>query len=221
MPSPTDIANRALAHLGQNRVTSIDERTVEADIIRDVYDEVRKGALRAHPWNFAIRRAVLGPDTTAPAFGWRFRFRKPAANEREFHAGWLRTLTIHDTDRAEQGRYHDIGRDPQIPYEDEGGFFLSNVDTLYLRYVADIPDINRWDSLAREYFALTLGAEVAIRFTESNTRQSTLYEMAGRKLVQARAVDGMDTPSRQYPIGSWERARIGGFFSNRGETPDA
>ncbi len=52
------IANVALARLGAKRISAIDEDTENARLINSVYGTIRDEVLRAHPWNFAIKRSI-------------------------------------------------------------------------------------------------------------------------------------------------------------------
>ncbi|MGE3279685.1 MAG: hypothetical protein AB7H90_03495 [Alphaproteobacteria bacterium] len=56
---PRDIINRALAHLGKERVRTLTDHTVNAQEGADAYDKLRLAELRRNPWRFATRRAVL------------------------------------------------------------------------------------------------------------------------------------------------------------------
>jgi hypothetical protein len=58
--TPYDIANRCLDHLGVSHVSSF-QGSRNADAVGFVYDKIRRAELRANPWNFARRRAVLRP----------------------------------------------------------------------------------------------------------------------------------------------------------------
>lgn len=58
--SKLDIANKALAMLGARKITSfLEEDSVEADAINDVYDDILKEVLSEHPWSFAQKRIAL------------------------------------------------------------------------------------------------------------------------------------------------------------------
>jgi hypothetical protein len=56
-----DIANRALQHLGQKRVTALTDNTKQAAEINACYDKLREAELRRNVWRFAIREATLRP----------------------------------------------------------------------------------------------------------------------------------------------------------------
>lgn len=54
-----DIANRALQHCGESRITSFDDDAKAASETAFCYDKLRQAELRRNVWRFAIRKAVL------------------------------------------------------------------------------------------------------------------------------------------------------------------
>lgn len=61
----TDIANRALQHVGARRITSLLDNSKAASEVNACYDGLREAELRRNVWVAATRRAVLRPiDTT-------------------------------------------------------------------------------------------------------------------------------------------------------------
>ncbi len=55
----TSIANSALRKLGKERISSIDEATPLARVIKESFEVQVLRVLENHPWRFAIRRAVV------------------------------------------------------------------------------------------------------------------------------------------------------------------
>lgn len=63
MATKTNIANAAMALLGQTRFTDVDTDTNEqAKWVRELWSGSLDEALRAHPWNFAAARKALGEN---------------------------------------------------------------------------------------------------------------------------------------------------------------
>lgn len=195
MSSDTDLFNRALARIGEARVVSIDDTNPRGQALRDIWPSVRQSALRSHPWNFSIRRAVLAPESTAPAFKWANRFRKPAAGSD--HAGWLRTL----------GVWEDANENVAAKYKEEGRYLLADRDTLYLVFIADITDPNAMDALFREGLMLKLAAELAIPLTNSAGLYDRLNNEAMTAWARAKAVDGLGDPQEFQREDTWLRSR--------------
>jgi hypothetical protein len=58
--SEVSIANMALSHVGQhNQIAALSDSTEAARQCNLHYEQARDSLLRAHPWNFAIKRTVL------------------------------------------------------------------------------------------------------------------------------------------------------------------
>lgn len=66
--TPTDVANRALQHLGIPRITTLADATKEAAEVNFVLDKLRAAELQKSVWTFAVRRvmmrAVVGGSST-------------------------------------------------------------------------------------------------------------------------------------------------------------
>ena len=61
---PEDIANRALQHLGVERIASFAENSKAADETQFVFDKLRQAELRRNVWRFSIRRSIIRALTT-------------------------------------------------------------------------------------------------------------------------------------------------------------
>lgn len=53
------ICNSALLKIGTEKITSLSDNTKRAIICNEQYAKIRDQVLRAHPWNFAIKRVTL------------------------------------------------------------------------------------------------------------------------------------------------------------------
>ncbi len=63
--SDVEICNSALQKLGAETITTLADNSRRASLCNRQYDKIRKKLLRAHPWNFAIKRAALVEITEA------------------------------------------------------------------------------------------------------------------------------------------------------------
>ena len=75
--SEVDIANRALAKIGAESITSFDDGTKRSNLCRDIYPSTRDAVLRAYPWNCAIERQELALDLAVPLFGYAYKYQLP------------------------------------------------------------------------------------------------------------------------------------------------
>ena len=66
MATKVSICSNALLLLGDKTINSLDEGTDRASLASNLYDSVRDSLLRSHPWNCAVKRVILAPDTETP-----------------------------------------------------------------------------------------------------------------------------------------------------------
>ena len=76
--SDTVICNFALNLLGVEEIASINEASRAANVCKTAYYLTKEALLRSHYWNFAIKRVILTPDVTPPAFGYVYSFSIPS-----------------------------------------------------------------------------------------------------------------------------------------------
>ena len=62
MPSPIDICNQALAHLGDRRISRLDEDAQVTDALvrfcSEYYEQAKQEVLAAHRWTFAKKPSL-------------------------------------------------------------------------------------------------------------------------------------------------------------------
>lgn len=123
MASETGIANRALQRLGAARITALDDTSsTNSRACNVAYEPLRDALLRAHPWSFAIARASLAADSTAPAFGPAYQYAWPTTA--------MRIL---------------LPKDHTLDWIVEGRFILSDwTAPLEVRYISKVEDPTRW-----------------------------------------------------------------------------
>jgi hypothetical protein len=182
--TPIEICNSALVKLGAAIISDIDEEKREAQLCKILYARIRDEVLRAHPWNFAIKRASLYPTATTPEFEYGFSYDIPADN--------LRILTeeFDDTD-----------------YVIENGKILSNEPTMKFRYVYRNEDESTWDTLFAEAFAWKLARELSLGLVQAASVADSMEKGYRATLSEARAVDGQEGIIKPLVADKWIRAR--------------
>lgn len=194
MTTDIEIVSNALTMLGDTEILSFGEAGSptnyrRAQMMTKTWPQVRDGVLRAKHWNCCKKRALLDPDATAPAYQYKQRFAKPA--------DWLRTIQV--------------GEDRQdLPYRDEGGFILANVQKLPLLYVFKNTDPATYDALLVEVLTLAVAARVAYAITKSAAQQKSVSDMLREVMMRAGAVDGQDDGPEDLGTYDTLRARLGG-----------
>lgn len=176
MASEVEICNRALQKLGARRIVDFTENSVNSRSVSQAYSIVRDRELRAHPWNFAIRRDQLAASSTAPDFGKTNAFPLPS--------DFLALLPRDPLDNLND-------KDWQI----EGRELLTDEDAPFnLRYIAQIEDCNTMDPLFREALACAIAMEICEEITQSNTKKADIkddYRNAIREARRRNAIENI------------------------------
>lgn len=186
------IANMAAARIGtETRISSPTDNRFVARTIAAVWDIQRQAAIRDGAWNFAGRRAELAavsdPDRTV--YPWANAFPMPA--------GYLRLIEVLELARDD---FH---------YED--GVILSNSGgPLFIRYLRDVPEPEKWDAGFAESFALRLAFRCGRRIAGSAFDQDQCWAEYRQSLSAAKRVDARENPTIAQEESSWITARFGG-----------
>jgi hypothetical protein len=177
------IANRAITFLGGIPITSLEDDTKEARACNRLYEQTRDSLLRDHPWNFAVRRASLPANTTAPEFEYTNAF--------DFPDNAMRILDV-DTDEewAIEGRQ--IVTDASAPLD--------------VVYIDRVTDANLFDAKFIECYAMRLAAEIAYDITASQSVAKVAEDRYLRMLQSARLTDAQEgMPEKDN---SWLESRL-------------
>lgn len=180
MASAISICSNALLMLGQGTISSFTEESSPssldtAKLCSNLWPSVRDFVLRSHPWNCATKRAVLSPETVAPAFGYTSKFALPG--------DWLRNIEINDRDSK------------VVDHVVESKKLLMNSSICYIRYVWRNDDPASWDPMLVHACELAMAAKLAYPVTASTSKQEIQEQLFANALKLTRAVDGQDESS--------------------------
>lgn len=184
MKSAIQIINQALIFLGEAPIESANIGTKAAIAAQTVYEPTVDEVLRAHPWNFAVKRQTLPPLADAPPFGYAYQFQRPA--------DWLRTLSCSARD-----------------YRMEGGRIHANEESIDLRYIARITDVTLYDALFCTAVARCMSSKLAYPITKSTSKQQAEWELYVQVLGQAKFVDALEEPAEEFEESSLITVRRG------------
>lgn len=191
MATAVSICSVALIELGDNPINSFDESGSpggldRARIAQNLWPSTRDMLLRSHPWNCAMARVALSPDTAAPAFTTDFTYKYTLPGD----PYWLRNHQINGASAEE------------VDYVVEGRNLLCNLSSLKLRYVYRNTDVGSWDPMLVYCAELAMAMRMAFAITQSDQRETQLSQRLFEALKQARAVDGQDDSPATF--GSFE-----------------
>lgn len=173
MATGVSICSNALLMLGAQTINDFNEPVERAKLSANLYPTIRDDLLRTHPWNCTIKRALLAPDATPPAFGY--------ANQFELPADFLRVLEV-----GQAGH--------QIDYLVEGRSILADATSVELRYVYLNEVENTWDASLVGLITLAMAAAMAYPITQSAALQANFEQKLAMAKKVARAVDGQEDP---------------------------
>lgn len=154
-------------------------------------------------WNFAMRTVVAEADPSATtAFGYDYVFAKPD--------DWVRTASIGD-----DGDFSV----PTFRYDDVAGYWMADIDTLYIKYVSNDDayglNVGSW----REPFAKTVEAylafECGLPISSDRGNRNDLYSLFKARLKDAKALDAVDERVQTQPMSRLVQSRFSGNWRDR------
>lgn len=205
MPSKLSVYNGALRELGERKLSSLSENREPRRVLDSAWDDdAIKTCLAAGLWNFATNSIQIDySPSIEPDFGFQRAFTKPT--------NWVRTVAVCEDE------FFNV---PLLQYDDEGAYWYSDLDTLYIKYIDSGTsfglDYSKWPPNFTRYVEFFLAARVCNSLTQSQSQKDTLERDAEIWLVKAKSTDAMDEPTKFLPQGSWVRARRGNGGRERG-----
>ncbi len=184
--SDISIANRALDLAGLDPITSLSDASVSAALVARNIELDRDAALRAYPWNCAMRRAALAADTAAPDWGYAKQYALPAGPG-EPRPYCLRVWSIEGE------------RDLGAKYRIEGRLILTDeAAPLNIAYIGRPPEWASLDPLCAEAIAARLALVIASNRVRSATIIGQLRDYYRDILLEARKVDAQEGSPEEF-----------------------
>lgn len=191
MSTSVSICSNALLRLGAQTIASLSESNDRARIAANLYETVRDSTLRSHPWNCAVKRVVLAPDTDVPAFDFTAQFTLPG--------DWLKTLQV--------------GQDGfEVDYRTESGKIMASGTSLALRYIWRNTTESTWDAMLVEAMEHAMTAAMAYGITKSGTMADAAEKKLQAFMKRCRSTDGQDDPPETLGDFPLMQSRFGGAF---------
>jgi hypothetical protein len=199
MASVIQVANRALTKLGSARITSLSDDVKAARSISNCFEDLRDDELRAHRWQFAMKRTSLAALSTAPAFGYNYQYAVPA--------DFLRIDMVDD--RFPAAIMDNYISAEYLEWTLEGNVILTDIGApLKLRYVAQVTDPTSWDTNFREALASRIAMEIAEDLTQSDAKKQAAAKDYDRAIRQAIRINAIERPAVAPPDNTWIISRI-------------
>ena len=182
--SKTDIVNHALLALGHRTILSFNDPSIEAQLARATYDTKRDAVLRAHPWNFSIKRASISADSETPAWEFDSQYTMPS--------DCLRVLELQNEDM-------DVGR-----WRIEGRKILTNIGApLNIRYIFRNEVVTQYDPLFVEALSFRLAMDWVEPLVKAANLKEVMMAAYQEKLSEARTMDGAESTPLKIEADTW------------------
>lgn len=199
MASQTDICNRALTKVGATRITNINDNSKSARVMSALWDTVRKAELRRRFWKFAIARTTLPALSEKPSWGYNTAFQLPA--------DFIRLVQVNDTFAVPA--MTDYRDQDDSAYQIEGSQILTIFNApLKIRYVQDVTDPGKFDSLFVEALASKLAYEACEEITQSLSKRQQAAEDYKQAMRDATLAGAIERAPQGFPDDSWMLIRL-------------
>jgi hypothetical protein len=194
--------NDALLECGERFLGSLTENREPRRLLDQVWSSGGvKFILERGQWNFATRSQQLDYDSgIQPGFGFNRAFDKPT--------DYCCTRAVCPDEYM---------REPLTRYVDEGGYWYSDLDTIYVRYVSNDAaygmNLNKWPETFREVVAVHFASKIISKLSNNGTTTAELEAKRDRMLKVAKNSSAQQEPPQFPAQGAWSRAR--NRFPNR------
>lgn len=202
MTTQLDLYNGALLLCGERFLASLTEEREPRRLLDQVWSSNGvKACLEKGQWFFAMRTVQIDYETSIePDFGYNRAFQKPE--------DWVLTSSLCSDE---------FFRSPLTRYTDEAGYWYSDLDTLFVRYVSqDVTyglDMNKWPESFREYVEAYFASRIILKLSATDEVEKKIKDALKERLVTAKSRAAMADPTSFPAQGSWTRAR--NRFPNR------
>lgn len=196
--SETEIANSALAKIGEGSITELGQNTAAARLVNRQYPLVRDALIRSYRWNFAIKRVTLAPEAEKPDTGFTNKFMFPPDA--------LRIIGIFDENELQQN--YTASR---IPHKIEGRFILADDEVLPIFYLARITDVSQFDASFAEAFAWKLAVDLSYPLTTNRKVREDALLGFRLSIKEAKLADAIEGSPEIIESSEWLDSRHAGF----------
>ena len=194
--------NNALRRLGSRELASLSENREPRRVLDGIWgsaNEIVLALLERGDWNFAIRTVEgIYSSTVQPSFGFRYAFEKPVDFRRMSSISADEYFTI-----------------PLVAseYVDEAGYFFSDLQQVFIRYVSDDGDYGLnsagWTQAFKDYIECDLAWKACERLTNNIGKRDRIEMDRQKAMKAASSVDAINEGVKFLPSGSWIRSRGG------------
>jgi hypothetical protein len=192
MASVVNMCNSALNLLGASTISALTDDTKNARLCNQRYEPVRNRVFRSHAWNCLHKRVQLAQNSSAPVVEYDHAYALPS--------DCLRVLKIHN------GTTDSIAT--SLDYKLEGRNIVTDIDTIFLIYIALDTDPNNYDTYLRESISHQLAADLCYAITNNATLANNYMTRADERLREARFIDATENSLGTVEANEFTDARL-------------
>ena len=192
MASVVNMCNSALNLLGASTISALTDDTKNARLCNQRYEPVRNRVFKSHAWNCLHKRVQLAQNSTAPVVEYDYAYLLPS--------DCLRVLKIHN------GTTDSIATN--LDYKIEGRNIVTDIDTIFLIYIALDTDPNNYDTYLRESISHQLAADLCYAITNNATLANQYMTRADERLREARFIDATENSLGTVEANEFTDARL-------------
>jgi hypothetical protein len=176
------IWNQALDVLREQPLASTSDNTATAFWLARNYDQQRDFLLERYLWKFALTRATLAADSTAPAYQWAYRYLLPT-----------------DSLRFIPPTYDGKWNGTPIPFEEENGYLLMNQPgPLKIRYILRTTNEGLFSNGFVECLSLRLAYRMAHWLTGKQQMMQAIMQLYKDTLETVKETHAVQVASEDY-----------------------
>lgn len=184
----TTICNLALAKIGDQSITSLDDNTVESRFCKLYYPVSLGECLMLNTWNFATKSASLSQSIPNPIFDWNYSYALP-------------------TDFARITKFNSFGpNDPISNYEIQGQNLLTDEDHASIVYIFNNPDPSTFTPSFVSILTLKLASDLAKPLAGSLELKNQLLQQFETSISEAGRIDANST--RPQKVEPWVNSAL-------------
>jgi len=175
-----DVANQALALIGQDPIVGLDDDTTISNRVALFFSVERDATLRDHPWNFAIARKTLAVSITAPVAGFAYAYPRDPDD--------LRILNVNE--------------DKDLKWQVEGRNIVTDESTCVVKYIRRVTNPDEWDATFASAFSLRLASKLALAIAHLPELGRELLNQYLMLLMDAQSIDGQEQGAQDSLYGA-------------------
>lgn len=171
-----EIASLALLRVGNNRISSLDEDSIDAELINTLLNPSIREVLREANWSSALKRVNLTQNTDIPAFQYNYAYTLPA--------DLIRLVQVYNS----EGQI-----DSQNYWRIEGKNLLTDMAAVNITYIHFPDDVDILDQLCAQTIICKLAMKLAYPKTENEELvKSLIMEYEQITAQRAKSIDAIE-----------------------------